>query len=129
MKYTTIKEHHLFAKAFQKGNRVSLRYLSVFVLPDYAAKRLAKENPQKKPYNRFGVSVTKKIGGAVQRNRAKRVLRAAYRAIEPELKTGFLVVLTPREEILDAKTPAVEAELRRAFSKLDLFLPQAGDRT
>ena len=123
MKYTTIKEHHLFAKAFQKGSRVSLRYLSVFVLKDYAAGRLAKEHPQKKAYNRFGVSVTKKIGGAVQRNRAKRVLRAAYRAIEPELKTGFLVVLVPREEILQAKTPAVETELRKAFSKLDLFLP------
>ena len=129
MKYTTIKEHHLFAKTFQKGSRVSLRYLSVFVLTDYAASRLAKENPRKKPYNRFGVSVTKKIGGAVQRNRAKRLLRTAYRAIEPELKTGFLVVLTPREEILSAKEPAIEAELRRAFSKLDLFLPQESERS
>ncbi|MBQ7173448.1 MAG: ribonuclease P protein component [Clostridia bacterium] len=129
MKYTTIKEHHLFAKTFQKGQRVSLRYLSVFVLTDYAAKRLAKEHPQKKCYNRFGVSVTKKIGGAVQRNRAKRLLRTAYRQIEPELKTGYLVVLTPREEILSVKEPAVEAELRKAFSKLDLFLQKDPENT
>lgn len=122
MKYTTIKEHHLFAKAFAKGSRASGKYCSVFVLRDYAAGRLAKENPTKKPYNRFGISVTKKLGGAVVRNRAKRILRAAYRELEPQLKTGFLVVLTPHERVKDAKTQDITAELTRAFSKLDLFL-------
>ena len=61
MKYTTIKEHHLYNKTFQRGKRFSGRILSVFVLRDFAAKRLMKENPEKKYYNRFGVSVTKKV--------------------------------------------------------------------
>ncbi|MBQ9131348.1 MAG: ribonuclease P protein component [Clostridia bacterium] len=121
MKYTTIKEHHLYNKTFQKGKRYSGRYLSVFVLRDWAAKRLMKENPEKKYYNRFGVSVTKKVGGAVQRNRVKRILRAGYRAVEPELKTGFLIVISPRDGILNAKSTDVEKELRRGFSKLELF--------
>ena len=121
MKYTTLKEHHLYNKTFQKGARFSGRFLSVFVLRDYAAKRLAKENPTKQPYNRFGVAVTKKVGGAVQRSRVKRILRAGYRAVEPELKTGFLVVLYPREGILEAKSTDVERELRRGFSKLGMF--------
>ena len=93
----------------------------MFVLRDYAAKRLMKEHPQKKFYNRFGVSVTKKVGGAVQRSRVKRILRAGYRAVEPELKTGFLVVISPREGILAAKSTDVERELRRGFARLDLF--------
>lgn len=121
MKYKTIKEHHLYGKAFQKGTRWSGRYLSVFVLRDYAAKRLMLENPEKKYYNRFGVSVTKKIGTAVKRSRVKRILRAGYRAVEPELKTGFLVVLSPREEILFAKSTDVEKELRRGFAKIGMF--------
>ncbi len=121
MKYTTIKEHHLYQKTFQKGNRFSGRFVSVFVLRDYAAKRLKKEHPQKKAYNRFGVSVTKRVGGAVQRNRAKRILRAGYRALEPELKTGFLIVVSPRNEILEASSADVEKELRRGFAKLELF--------
>ena len=121
MKYTTIKEHHLYNKTFQRGKRFSGRLLSVFVLRDYAAKRLKKENPEKKAYNRFGVSVTKRVGGAVQRSRAKRILRAGYRAIEPELKTGFLIVVAPREGILDIKSTDVERELRRGFLKLDMF--------
>ncbi len=121
MKYTTIKEHHLYNKTFQKGKRYSGRLLSVFVLRDYAARRLMLAHPQKKYYNRFGVSVTKKVGGAVQRSRVKRILRAGYRAVEPELKTGFLVVISPREGILAAKSTDVERELRRGFAKLEMF--------
>ena len=121
MKYTTIKEHHLYNKTFQKGKRYSGRFVSVFVLRDRAAKRLMKEHPEKKYYNRFGVSVTKRVGGAVQRSRAKRVLRAAYRAVEPELKTGYLVVISPRDTILLAKSTDVERELRYGFAKLEMF--------
>lgn len=121
MKYTTLKEHHLYNKTFQRGARFSGKYLSVFVLRDYAAKRLRKENPEKKAYNRIGLSVTKRVGGAVKRSRAKRILRAGYRAVEPELKTGFLIVISPRDTVLSAKSTDIEKELRRGFSKLDMF--------
>ena len=88
---------------------------------DLAAKRLRREHPEKKYYNRFGVSVTKRVGGAVQRSRVKRILRAGYRAVEPELKTGYLVVISPREGILNAKSTDVESELRYGFRRLDMF--------
>ncbi len=121
MKYKTIKEHHLYDKAFHKGTRFSGKYVNVFVLKDYAAKRLQKENPAKTAYNRFGVSVGKKVGGAVLRNRAKRILRAGYFAVEKELKTGFLIVLAPRSEILKAKSADIERDLRRGFAKTEMF--------
>ena len=124
MKYTTIKEHHLYNKTFQRGQRYSGRYVSVFVLRDRAAARLAKEHPLKRFYNRFGVSVTKRVGGAVQRSRVKRILRAGYRAIEPELRTGFLVVVSPRDGILSAKSTDVEKDLRRGFERLGMFQGQ-----
>lgn len=126
MKYTTIKEHHLYNKAFQKGKRYAGKYVSVFVLRDLAAKRLQRENPEKKAYNRFGVAVTKKAGGAVQRNRIKRILRAGYRAVEPQLKTGYLIVLSPRFGILEAKSTDVERDLRQGFERMELFM---GDRS
>ena len=121
MKYSTRKEHHLYNKTFQKGRRYSGRYLSVFVLRDWAAKRLMKENPEKKYYNRVGLSVTKRVGGAVQRSRAKRILRAGYRAVEPELKTGFLIVISPRDGILSAKSTDIARELRHGFSRLEML--------
>ena len=121
MKYKTLKEHHLYNKTFQKGKRFSGRYVSIFVLRDYAAKRLMKENPEKRFYNRYGVSITKRHGGAVQRNRAKRILRAAYQSLEPRLKTGFLIVLTLRPGFPELKASELEREMRKGFGKLEMF--------
>lgn len=121
MKYTTLKEHHLYNKTFRHGSRSVMRHVSVFVLRDYASRRLMLENPEKRAYNRIGLSVGKKVGGAVQRNRVKRILRAGYRAIEPTLKTGYLIVLSPREGILSVKSTDIERELGVAFRKLGML--------
>jgi ribonuclease P protein component len=101
--------------------------VAVYVLRDYAAKRLMKAHPQKVYVNRIGLSVTKKIGGACVRTRAKRIMREALRAIvsEGRLKTGHLVVIAARSEIVGKKTQDVERDLRRAFAHLDFFVDQA----
>ena len=99
MKNIAITENHLYNKAYKNGKRFVGRYCAVYVLRDLAAKRLCREHPQKRYVNRLGLSVSKRIGGAVQRNRAKRILRAAYDTCRPHLKTGFLIVISAREAI------------------------------
>ena len=121
MKNIAIREHHLYNKAFQKGNRQVGKYVAVYVLRDLAAKKLRNEHPEKKFVNRLGLSVSKKVGGAVQRNRAKRVIRAAYDSVKDELQTGNLIVISPRTALLDAKSTQVASELRGAFEKLGLL--------
>ncbi|MBR0443325.1 MAG: ribonuclease P protein component [Clostridia bacterium] len=123
MKFVAIREHHLYNKAYRQGNRFVGKTVAVYVLRDYAAARLAKAHPLKTTVNRIGLSVTKKIGGACVRTRAKRIIREAYRAIEREgnVKTGYLVVIAARSEIVGKKAQDVERELRRAFAHLNFF--------
>ena len=122
MKNAAIKEHHLYNKAFTRGKRYVGKYTAVYVLKDLAAYRIMKSNPQKQFVNRLGLSVSKKIGGAVARNRAKRVLRAAYDANKDSLRTGYLIVISPRVSILGVKSTLVAQELERAFGELGLLI-------
>ena len=121
MKNVAIKENHLYQKAYRNGKRFVGRYVAVYVLRDLAAGRLRKAHPEKKTVNRLGISVSKAIGSAVKRNRAKRVIRAAYDPLRDSLKTGFLVVISARTAINGQKSTAVGAELGTAFAKLGMI--------
>ena len=46
--------------------------------------------------NRLGITTSTKVGGAVQRSRCRRVLREAYRLLEPEMEHGFDMILVAR---------------------------------
>ena len=124
MKNTAITENHLYLKTFRKGKRFSGRLLSVYVLKDHHADRLQKEDPLHRRKNRLGLSVTKKIGGAVERSRVKRILRAGYDGVKSGLRTGFLIVISPYPQILSVKSTDVRKELRYAFRKMDMMEAQ-----
>ena len=130
MKNVAVKENHLYNKAYTKGKRFFGRYVRVYVLKDLKAKKVMLANPEKEDLNRLGISVSKKNGGAVVRNRIKRIIREAYRAIERDdiLYKGYLVIIAAKNEAALVKSTDIERELRYAFRKLEMTKPKEDKR-
>ncbi|MBR2460102.1 MAG: ribonuclease P protein component [Clostridia bacterium] len=124
-----VTEDHLYRKAYQKGKKSVGRYTVVYVMRDLKASRIMKANPQKEYLNRLGLTVTKKLGGAVVRNRVKRILREAYRLSERQLPLvhGKIVIIVAREAATRAKTGDIYAELQRHFLSTGLICGRTGD--
>ena len=123
MKYRAICENHLYSKAYTKGKKFITQDLRVYVLPDYHAERLRRANPLKQRINRIGLTVSKKIGGAVVRSRVKRIIREAYRTLDKEyqVRTGHLIVIAAREGATVRKSTELSEQLKKAFDKLGLI--------
>jgi ribonuclease P protein component len=79
-----------FDRVYREGSSHANRFLVVYSFPrsEEAGEEL-----------RLGVSVGRKVGGAVERNRIKRALREAFWSLEPELPGGHDFVLVARPEI------------------------------
>ncbi len=123
MKHQSLKENHLFRMTYRKGGRKSSDTVTVYVLKDKAARLLRKQNPMKETVNRIGISASKKVGGAVQRNRAKRVIREALRQIERTagLKKGYLIVIVPKPACTVCKMQDVLSDLTRCLAALSML--------
>jgi ribonuclease P protein component len=71
--------------------------------------------PNGGPTTRLGVSATRKIGGAVQRNLAKRRLRELFR--RADLPSGVDIVVVPKREFFDAEWDVLRNDFLSAFRR------------
>jgi ribonuclease P protein component len=92
-----------FESAYARGQRASGRFLTVVV------------RPNELPVSRLGIAASKKLGDAVRRNRAKRLLREVFRRNKPA--PGYDIVVIPRRELLDAEFASLEADYRAVLRR------------
>ena len=123
MKHIAIGENHLYSKTYAKGQKYVGKNVIVYILRDLKAKKLMLAHPQKQYINRVGLTVSKKIGKAYQRNRVKRILREGLRQVEKNFQTkkGNLIVLVARNTALLAKTQDIAYDIERAFKALNMI--------
>jgi ribonuclease P protein component len=91
-----IRRRAEFERIYAGGAKIHGRHMTIFVMANGAA------TP------RLGVAATRKLGSAVDRNRAKRRARELFRRRKDI--GGLDVVIVPRREMLDAPFAALEAE-------------------
>ena len=98
-----IRRRAEFQQVYERGTRVHSRFCTMFVLSNgHTAGRL-------------GIAATRKLGGAVVRNRAKRLIREVFR--RNRITGGFDVVVVPKRDLLDASLNALEADYRYVINR------------
>jgi len=76
---------------------------------------------------RLGVAASKKMGNAVERNKAKRIARALYRLEKPSV--GTEVVIVPKRPMLKARFTLLEAEFQRSLTRNGSAIPPVKSRS
>lgn len=93
MLYTEIlNDNKDFLTLYRKGRFIASKYSVIYV------------RPNGRPYNRLGITAGKKVGNAVCRNRAKRLIRLAYRNAEITLPVGIDLVIVARDTLCRIKS-------------------------
>lgn len=95
-----------FERVYRQGRSTANRHLVLYTFPNPSSTR-----------PRLGLSVSRKVGGAVQRNKVKRLLREAFAHAEGELAGGQDVVVV-------ARPPAGELAEREGLAGMDASLAE-----
>jgi ribonuclease P protein component len=108
-KTVSIKSSRDFSRTFYRGKSFADKFIVVYVIPNKLDK------------NRIGISIGKKIGCSVVRNKVKRLIRESYRKIEEKLKFGFDIVFVPRHPSKDASFSDISNSINKIFDRLAII--------
>ena len=109
-KVQKLKQNSDFRRSYGRGKSFSEPALVTYVLKNNRA-----------GVCRYGITTGKKIGNAVKRNRARRVIRAAYSVLEPRIDGCYDIVFVARTRTTYVKMQEVLSEMERQFIALGVI--------
>lgn len=100
MKLKAVNQNREFLRAYKRGKGYVDSLVVMYVIKNRYG------------FTRFGITSSKKVGNAVKRNRARRVLRQSVRNIGFDMSQGYDIILVARAKTAYVKQQQVEAQLR-----------------
>jgi len=79
-------------------------------------------------FTRTAFVASKKVGNSVKRNRSRRLMRAAYRAIEPNVKRGYDIIFVARAAITECRETEVERQLRKTLEGAGILTGSSNEK-
>ena len=108
--FESLNQNRDFLRLYRRGRSCAKSALVVYAMKNRAG------------VCRVGITTSKKIGNAVHRNRARRVLRAAFRAVLADTAlNGWDLVLVARSRTAFMKSTAVAKALRGALEEMGVI--------
>jgi len=105
-KKVRLRKRPQFLAVGQKGRKVHTAHFLLLWLPNQL------------PHSRLGITVTRKVAGAVGRNRVKRMVREAFRTAGAEMLRGVDVVVIAKKQAHRLAGAQVAAELEQAWMRI-----------
>ncbi len=111
-KYERIKTNVEFKRVYQEGRSYRDKYFVIYV------RTVLKEDSQ--PYIRIGLTISKKVGNAIVRNRLKRLVRETYRLNKNRLTKGVEIVLVAFPQAANLDYMKVKESIMGLFRKAQI---------
>ena len=108
-KAAILNQNKDFRSLYYRGRSKVSPYLVVYV------------RKNKLGLNRIGITSGKKLGGAVQRNRCRRLIREAYRLLSPQIQGHWDIVFVARTRTVHASMQQVKHAMNEQFRALSLL--------
>lgn len=108
-KTKVINENRDFKRIYIRGKSLASSCLVTYVMKS------------KHGDTRVGITTSKKTGNAVHRNRARRVIRAAFGCLREKIEKGFDIVFVARAKTSSVKMRVVLKEMEYHFKKLGVL--------
>ncbi|MGL5330057.1 MAG: ribonuclease P protein component [Peptostreptococcaceae bacterium] len=106
-----LKKDSDFRKVYKHGKSYANKHLVMYILDN------------KSEQSRIGISVSKKVGKAIIRNKVRRRIKEAYRLnIDENIKNGYDIVFIARIAIKDVDYQDIEKSMKHLVKKLDMYM-------